>query len=414
MKLFRTITLCVALISGASHTVFGQGTSFTYQGRLSSSSGPVSGLRDVKFTLFSVASGGSAVAGPLTISAVPVSNGLFTATLDFGSAVFNGSSYWLELGVVTNGGVVFDTLAPRQLVTPSPYAVFAAKANSVAATNITGLLPDGQLSSNVALRSAINTFVGSSNLFTGNVGIGTTSPAKTLEVSANVGPVSPGGSVESSVIVRVSNPAATGNFTSPNVAGIGFGRNSTRQAIVGGTFGNDYLDFFTAGLLTSPQMRIDANGNVGIGTNAPAQRLHVIGNIVSSGTVTANGVLLTSDRNAKENFRPVDNQAVLAKVATLPLSEWSYKTESASVMHMGPMAQDFQAAFQLGSDDKHISVVDAGGVALAAIQGLNQKVESQRTQLEQRDAEIVELKSALKDLQEFVHSLDRKLNNSAH
>ncbi len=45
--------------------------------------------------------------------------------------------------------------------------------------------------------------------------------------------------------------------------------------------------------------------------------------------------------------------------------------------HAGPMAQDFETTFGLnGGDDKHISVVDENGVALAAIQSLNQKPEA--------------------------------------
>jgi hypothetical protein len=112
-----------------------------------------------------------------------------------------------------------------------------------------------------------------------------------------------------------------------------------------------------------------------------------------AGTVYANGIALTSDRNLKENFKPVDNQEVLAKVASLPLTEWNYKKESKDVQHIGPMAQDFQAAFGLdGADDKHISVVDEGGVALAAIQGLNQKVE-------EKDVKIKELEARLKKLE---------------
>ena len=114
-----------------------------------------------------------------------------------------------------------------------------------------------------------------------------------------------------------------------------------------------------------------------------------------AGTVYANGVALTSDRNAKENFQPVDNQAVLARVAALPVSEWNYKTDNQGVRHIGPMAQDFQSAFQLSADDKHISVVDEGGVALAAIQGLNQK-------LNEKDAEIQALKTRLEKLEQMM------------
>ena len=110
-----------------------------------------------------------------------------------------------------------------------------------------------------------------------------------------------------------------------------------------------------------------------------------------AGTVYANGVALTSDRNAKENFAPVDNQAVLAQVAALPVTKWNYKTDQKGVQHIGPMAQDFQAAFGLdGPDDKHISVVDEGGVALAAIQGLNQKLQEQ---MREKDAEIAQLQA---------------------
>ena len=64
-----------------------------------------------------------------------------------------------------------------------------------------------------------------------------------------------------------------------------------------------------------------------------------------------------SDRNAKENFQPVDPRAVLDKVAALPLSEWNYKQDT-STRHIGPMAQDFYAAFHVGPDDKHITTVD--------------------------------------------------------
>ena len=101
-----------------------------------------------------------------------------------------------------------------------------------------------------------------------------------------------------------------------------------------------------------------------------------------------------SDRNLKENFKAVDARAVLDKVAALPLTEWNYKTDAAT-RHVGPMAQDFYAAFAIGPDDKHIATVDADGVALAAIQGLNQKVEEQGAALKSKDARIAELEQRL-------------------
>jgi hypothetical protein len=143
------------------------------------------------------------------------------------------------------------------------------------------------------------------------------------------------------------------------------------------------------------------------GTPATLLQVNQDGSTIVNGTVTANGVLLTSDRNAKEHFTALDGQAVLAKVAELPVTQWSYQSDHTGVQHIGPMAQDFQAAFQLSADDKHISVVDEGGVALAAIQGLNQKMEVETGALRKENAELKaelsEIKQALSQLAESKH-----------
>jgi len=99
---------------------------------------------------------------------------------------------------------------------------------------------------------------------------------------------------------------------------------------------------------------------------------------------------------------------VLAKLVALPVTEWNYKKDSGSIRHLGPMAQDFKAAFQLdGADDKHISVVDEGGVALAAIQGLNQKVDSGKENADSRitklETENEALKQRLEALEKIIH-----------
>jgi hypothetical protein len=105
-----------------------------------------------------------------------------------------------------------------------------------------------------------------------------------------------------------------------------------------------------------------------------------------------------SDRAAKENFSAVTPLQILDKVVALPISEWNFKGAGAQ-RHIGPMAQDFRAAFGLGPDDKHIATVDAEGVALAAIQGLNQKVEALQDELHRREAENVALKQRLERLE---------------
>ena len=75
-------------------------------------------------------------------------------------------------------------------------------------------------------------------------------------------------------------------------------------------------------------------------------------------------------------------------MAALPIRTWSYRAQEPSVVHMGPMAQDFRAAFGLGENETTIATVDARGVALAAIQGLNAKVDAQAAALVERDARI--------------------------
>jgi hypothetical protein len=105
----------------------------------------------------------------------------------------------------------------------------------------------------------------------------------------------------------------------------------------------------------------------------------------------------SSDRNAKQDFAPVSPSQILDKVLQLPVSEWSYKTD-ATTRHIGPMGQDFYSTFNIGTDEKHIAPIDEGGVALAAIQGLNQK-------LDEKTAQIQTLEKKLDDLQALVKQL---------
>jgi hypothetical protein len=101
-----------------------------------------------------------------------------------------------------------------------------------------------------------------------------------------------------------------------------------------------------------------------------------------------------SDRNLKDAVATIDDGAILAKVAALPVAEWTYVSEP-GVRHLGPMAQDFRAAFGVGEDDRHIASLDEDGVALAAIKGLNAK-------LERRDAELAALRRELRALESAV------------
>jgi hypothetical protein len=81
-----------------------------------------------------------------------------------------------------------------------------------------------------------------------------------------------------------------------------------------------------------------------------------------------------SDRNQKTGFADIDHQAVLDRVVALPIQSWRYKNEPDTISHIGPMAQDFKASFGVGVNDKQIFPLDEGGVSLAAIQALHQKL----------------------------------------
>jgi len=116
-----------------------------------------------------------------------------------------------------------------------------------------------------------------------------------------------------------------------------------------------------------------------------------------------------SDRNRKENIIPVDAQDVLESLAALPISTWSYKAVG-DVRHMGPMAQDFYAAFGLGGSDKRIQGIDVDGVALASIQALHdvvQERDARITKLEEKNAslqdEVEDLETRVIALEKFVH-----------
>jgi len=111
----------------------------------------------------------------------------------------------------------------------------------------------------------------------------------------------------------------------------------------------------------------------------------------------------SSDRAAKTAIQHLDSRGILDKVIALPISEWSYRLERGA-RHIGPMAQDFHAAFGLGSDDTSISTVDADGVALAAIQGLNAKLEAENRALK---AELAAQQAELLAVRERLSRYDR-------
>lgn len=235
----------------------------------------------------------------------------------------------------------------------------------------------------------------------GNVGIGTTNPAAKLDVSGDIlGTgrlnINSAGFGDVTALVR----ARSGDnlpFVVQDSGGTNLLRVSEKgETIVDGTMfararPGDSVAFAAQNSLAENLLTVFTNGSV------DAQSLVVKRNADIGGEITTTAINLTSDRNAKEEFKPVDARAVLDKVAQLPITEWQYKANG-DTRHIGPMAQDFHAAFGVGRDERHITSVDADGVALAAIQGLNHK-------LEDKTREVEALKRSVAELRDLVNRL---------
>lgn len=238
---------------GSVTVALAQGTAFTYQGKLTEGGQPANGIHDFRFAVYDAASGGSAVAGPITNSAVGVTNGLFTTTLDFGPDVFTGDARWLEIGVRTNGAGLFTVLSPHQPLTPSPYALYAPNAGVA----LTAQSAAPGVISNLSLAAG--------SVTTEKIADGTISPADLSpavasntfwRLNGNAGTM-PGthflGSTDNQPLeLRVNNAPALRlepRPTSPNVIG-GFSGNwvaaGSDGAVIGGGGGPDFTNAISA------------------------------------------------------------------------------------------------------------------------------------------------------------------------
>jgi hypothetical protein len=477
-----------------------QGTAFTYQGRLESGGSPYTGNAEFQPTLWDAASGGSQVAAnsPAQVF-VGVTNGLFTLTLDFGGAAFDGSPRWLQLEVRTNIGP-FTLLAPRQALTATPYAIRAANAGAATtATTASGVsanavgtaglqdnsvtsakIADGTIAAADVNAATFNsTFwraVGNAGTAPGTHFLGTTD-TQPLEVRVNnqrALRLEPTGSNSVNVIGGYA-----GNFVGLGVVGatiggggagdyfglaytnrvlaifgtVGGGAQNTASglsatvggglqntasgwsATVGGgyqntasgsyaTVGGGYQNTASGNFATVPGGVLNSATNYAFAagyrakanhpgafvwadstaadiasTNANSMTFRASGGVrFFSNSGASAGVFLApggtswatiSDRNAKKNFRSVDTVAVLEKLAALPVQRWHYRWEADdAVPHLGPVAQDFKAAFYPGRDETSLTTQEVDGVALAAIQGLNQKLEARSQEFGARSREL--------------------------
>jgi hypothetical protein len=102
-----------------------------------------------------------------------------------------------------------------------------------------------------------------------------------------------------------------------------------------------------------------------------------------------------SDARSKHDFRTLDGETVLAKLARMPVQEWSYVAQDPAIRHIGPTAQDFHAAFGLGEDPLRIGTLDADGVALASVKALEARSRAQAERIDALERRLAEALAAL-------------------
>ncbi|MCR9159944.1 MAG: tail fiber domain-containing protein [Nannocystaceae bacterium] len=149
-------------------------------------------------------------------------------------------------------------------------------------------------------------------------------------------------------------------------------------------------------------MCVDEGESCSPGEDSCCEGLTCCGGVpVPEGEEYCGAVCPISDKNKKENFAPVDVEKVPDKVSSLEISTWNYTFQDPKFRHLGPMAQDFKATFDIGHTDKAIFQVDADGVALASIQALHGQVKA-------LDAENAKLRKTLAAMEKRLETLEGK------
>ncbi|HEX8394039.1 MAG TPA: tail fiber domain-containing protein [Longimicrobium sp.] len=127
---------------------------------------------------------------------------------------------------------------------------------------------------------------------------------------------------------------------------------------------------------------------------------------IAAGTGT---MTCSSSRTFKRNFAEVNGEDLLTRMRTVPVNTWSYIGEEGNVRHMGPFAEDFNAAFGLGNDPKGIGHQDIDGVNFAAIRALDQKALDQAEEIRTLRAALDTERAARAALEERLARIEQAL-----
>src|ERR1700741_4087931 len=218
-----------------------------------------------------------------------------------------------------------------------------------------------------------------------------------------------------STAAQQSSFAAGEDNTASGAASVALGYHAHTNARQGSFVFSDRssVDTMRAGVNHSANWRVSGGFRIFTSTNLST------GVTIQSGTSVsnwgqANAVISTStgaylstggtwtnssDVNRKHLFAHVEGEDILARLRTVPVSTWSYRSESSDVRPLGPTAQAFHAAFGLGSDDRSIATIDADGVSLAGVQALDRRTERQQAEIAALRAENAELRARLERIE---------------
>lgn len=213
------------------------------------------------------------------------------------------------------------------------------------------------------------------------------------------------------VASQTSSFAAGENVTASGAASVALGYGAHTNARQGSFVFADRstVDDMRAGVNHSANFRVSGGFRIftssNLSTGVTIQSGASVSNWGQSNAVisTATGALLTtggvwtnsSDVNRKHAFETVSGEDILERLRTVRIQRWSYKDEPSDIRHLGPMAQDFYAAFGLGNSELSIGTVDADGVALASVQALDARTLALAEQVEALTAEVTQLRAQL-------------------
>lgn len=411
IKSIHFATLASALVFAFPFVSVHAGT-LTYKGTLQDAGKPADGKYDMQLTLYSSDSGGRALGAPVTLYGVPVNGGNFSTEVDFGATWKSDGASWVATSIRSAGTGDFVALDTRT----------AAATDAPSTCNGTWALdgntgnPSGSFLGNVDNQPLVFEVAGAplGNLSSSGDANAPDAPnvvfGGRLNNVGNVAGATIAGGGRPVDYCGDTNAASCSNSVQANYGTVGGGRGNSAwgyaSTIPGGAdnFALGQYSFAAgrAAFATGDGSFVwaDASSDSAFGTDNPEAQPNTFNvratggtNFVTSmdrdGHATA-GIRLApgsgswsslSDRHVKNNLLSVNAEQVLDRVADLPITTWHYIAQTDGVRHIGPMAQDFYAAFDVGEDNRHITEVDEGGVALAAIQGLNKKLETENASL---------------------------------